>query len=278
MCGITSCGKVTSMPPEALIVDNNYFFVEFLNELLEKRGYRVIKAYDGKEGIAALDAGPVDIVFADLIMPKIDVRQFIEFIRTKYQQTPFPIVALSGTVIEQLAELDTIGADFYIPKGPIDKLTIQLNEFMAEIETQPFYPPTERKVFKSQAIFPRRESMELIDNLQFHRAIIEHIGVGVIIVDQDTRVINANSLALNIMHKSAVNVLNCKVADLFPGQQRPDLIKALKSASGEQGDRKLSFYASFNHCSTRTIVTPILFNDNQSGWILALDDTEHASK
>ena len=266
------------MPKKALIVDNNYFFVEFLSELLEKRGYRVIRAYDGKEGIARLEQGPVDIVFADLIMPKIDVRQFIEFIRTKYQQTPFPIVALSGTVIEQLAEIDTIGADFYIPKGPIDKLTIQLNEFMAEIETQPFYPPTERKVFKSQAIFPRREAMELLNTLQFHRAIIEHIGVGVIIVDQDTRVINANSLALEIIQKAAVDVLNCKVADLFPGQQRSDLKEALKRVTPEQGDEKSSFYTSFNHHSTRTIVTPILYDNNQSGWIVALDDTEYTSE
>ena len=264
------------MPKKALIVDNNYFFVEFLSELLEKRGYQVVKACDGKEGIANLEDGPVDIVFADLIMPKIDVRQFIEFIRTRYQKTPFPIVALSGTVIEQLSEIDEIGADFYIPKGPIDKLTVQLNEFMAEIETQPFYPPTECKVFKSQAIFPRREAMELLNTLQFHRAIIEHIGVGVIIVDQDTRVINANSLALDIIQKSAVDVLNCKVADLFPNQQRSDLKEALKSVTPEHGDQKSSFYTSFNHHSTRTIVTPILYEDHQSGWIVALDDTEHA--
>jgi PAS domain S-box-containing protein len=266
------------MPKKALIVDNNYFFVKFLSELLEKRGYRVIKAYDGMEGLASLEEGPVDIVFADLIMPKIDVRQFIEFIRTRYQAMPFPIVALSGTVIEQLGELDEIGADFYIPKGPIDKLTIQLNEFMAEIETRPFYPPSECKVFKSQAIFPRREAMELLNTLQFHRAIIEHIGVGLIIIDKDTRVMNANSMALDIIQKSAVDVLNCKVADLFPGNQRSELKEALAGVIQDQGESKISFYTSFNHHSTRTIVTPIIYEHNQSGWVVTLDDSEQASK
>jgi CheY-like chemotaxis protein len=105
------------MAQKALVVDNNYFFVKFLSELLEKRGYRVIKAYDGKEGIARLDDGPIDIVFADLIMPKIDVRRFIEFIRIKYQDTPIPIVALSGTVIEQLGELDE--RIFTYPRAPL---------------------------------------------------------------------------------------------------------------------------------------------------------------
>jgi CheY-like chemotaxis protein len=36
------------MQKTALVVDNDFFFVEFLGELLEKKGYKVIKAYDGK--------------------------------------------------------------------------------------------------------------------------------------------------------------------------------------------------------------------------------------
>jgi len=43
---------VKQMSKRALVVDNDFFFVEFLTELLEKRGYEVIKAYDGKEGVA----------------------------------------------------------------------------------------------------------------------------------------------------------------------------------------------------------------------------------
>jgi PAS domain S-box-containing protein len=260
------------MSKKALIVDNNYFFVQFLSELLEKRGYRVIKAYDGKEGIARLEDDPVDIVFADLIMPKVDVRQFIEFIRVKYQENHFPIVALSGTVIEQLGEVDEIGADYYIPKGPIDRLTAQLNEFMAEIEAQPFYPLTKKKVFENENIFPRREAMELLNTLQFHRAIIENIGVGVIIVDKDTRVLNANSLALDIVQKLAVDVLNCPIADLFPPAQRAELKDALKRVLREPQIKKACFTAVFNHHPTNTVVSPIICEDNKAGWIVALED------
>ena len=39
------------MARKALVVDNDFFFVEFLAELLENKGYEVVKAYDGKEGI-----------------------------------------------------------------------------------------------------------------------------------------------------------------------------------------------------------------------------------
>ena len=72
------------MQKKALIVDSDFFFVEFLSELLTKRGYQVIKAYDGKEGIGKLEDFTVDILFADLVLPKIDGKQLFRFIRKKY--------------------------------------------------------------------------------------------------------------------------------------------------------------------------------------------------
>ncbi|MGD8762236.1 MAG: response regulator [Desulfobacteraceae bacterium] len=263
------------MPRKALIVDNNYFFVEFVSELLEKRGYLVLKAYDGKDGISLLENGAVDIIFADLIMPKVDVRQFIEFIRMKFQENPIPIVALSGTVIEQISELDEIGADYYIPKGPIDKLTVQLNDFMVEIEAQPDFTPTEKKILENGTVFPRREAMELLNRLKFHRAIIENLGVGVIVVDKDTRVLNANSLALDIVQKSVVDVLNCRIGDLFPSQERTELKNALKQVVKEPQLKKVSFYSTFNHLPTRTTVSPIVFDDSQAGWVIALEESDN---
>ena len=71
------------------------------------------------------------------MLPKVDSRQFFSFIRHKFNGASFPIVALSGTIIEQLGTLEDIGADFYIAKGPIDKLEYQLNEFITRIEKQP---------------------------------------------------------------------------------------------------------------------------------------------
>ena len=114
------------MQKKALVVDNDYFFVEFLSDLLEKRGYRVFKAYNGKQGIAELEDKTVDILFSDLILQKVDGRQFFKFIRDKYNGNHFPLVALSGSMIEQLGSLHEIGADYYIAKGPIDKLALKL--------------------------------------------------------------------------------------------------------------------------------------------------------
>ena len=84
------------MQKKVLVVDSDYFFVEFFSELLTKRGYKVLKAYNGKEGIALLENNSVEILFADLVLPKVDGRQLFKFVRHKYNGCQFPIVALSG--------------------------------------------------------------------------------------------------------------------------------------------------------------------------------------
>ena len=260
------------MSRKVLVVDHDYFFLEFLSELLEKRGYLVTKAYDGKQGFAKLGETPFDIIFTDLLIPKVDVRQFIRFIRMTYPDYHLPVVALSGVVMEQLAVLDKIGADYYIPKGPIGPLAVQINEFITEIETQPVFPSTAKKLFKNGNILPRREAVELVTSLQFHRAIIENLGVGVIILDKDTRVLNVNSTALDILGKSAVEILNRPVSDLFPGLAKAELKEALRQVIREPERKKVAFYTTFNYHITRTIVSSILFENTKAGWVVALED------
>ena len=261
---------MTVMQKKVLVVDSDYFFVEFLNELLTKRGYKVLKAYDGKQGIALLEDDRVDIVFADLVLPKVDGTQLFKFIRKKYNGHPFPIIALSGTMIEQLGSLNKIGADYFIAKGPIDQLTTKLNEFMAEIETQPFSPPVDKKILATGNVYPRRDAMGLFNSLQFHQAVIECAAAGLIIVDSDTRIINANRAALEIIGKHSVETLNCPVADLFVKGERAELLEGLKLVQRQADNIKYSFYANFNSEVIAVLISSIEYNSTTVGWVVVL--------
>ena len=258
------------MQKKVLVVDSDYFFVEFFSELLTKRGYKVLKAYNGKEGIALLENNSVEILFADLVLPKVDGRQLFKFVRHKHNGCQFPIVALSGIMIEQLGSLNEIGADFFIAKGPIDQLTIKLNEFMAEFETRPFCPPVEKKILSTGNIFPRRDAMELLDSLQFHQAVIDSAAAGLIIVDNDTRIINANRTALEIIGRPSVEVLNCPVPDLFLKAERAELVQGLKLVRRQADMKKYSFYANFNSHVIATLISSIKLNSENIGWVLVL--------
>jgi PAS domain S-box-containing protein len=259
------------MEKKALIVDNDYFFVEFLNELLTKRGYQVLKAYNGKEGIAALENDSVDIVFAELVLPKVDGRQFFKFVRSKYKSNPFPMVALSGTMVEQLGALHEIGADYYIAKGPIDQLSLKLNEFLSEMETQVLLPPSEKEVLAAGNVYPRRDAMELMNSLLFHQAVIESTAVGIIIVDDDSRILNANKAALEIMGIGLVEALNRPLVSIFCPEEQTDLINGLKRVKRRPELGKFIFAASFKSQGVRICISAISLNETVAGWVVVLE-------
>ena len=258
------------MQKKALVVDNDFFFVEFLSDLLAKRGYQVSKAYNGKQGIAELEDKTVDILFSDLILQKVDGRQFFKFIREKYNGNHFPMVALSGSMIEQLGSLAEIGADYYIAKGPIDKLTVKLNEFLEGLETRSLFPASEQKVLAAGNVYPRRDAMELMNSLYFHQAVIDCAAVGIIILDDDTRIINVNPTALDIIGKRSVGVLNRPIADLFAAQERVELIDGLKQVKRQNDTKKVSFYATFHSRLSETTISAIKMQDNFVGWVVVL--------
>jgi PAS domain S-box-containing protein len=259
------------MPKKAMVVDSDFFFVEFLSGLLEKRGYAVRKAYDGKQGIAGLDEGPFDILFADLVMPKVHGRRFFEFARRKFNGQRFPLVAISGTVIEQMDDLEAIGADYFIAKGPFEKLEVHLNEFITALENRPGRPPAEKKIIQTGGVFPRRDAMELLRVLNFFQAIIESLGVGVIIIDTDTRIIDANDAALNVMQTSIVEILNRPIMEVFPPNRSGELIAVLKSTGRDPETHSSAFFVGFNGRMLRTVVTPLRLQNAHSGWVLALE-------
>ena len=260
------------MSKKALVVDADYFFVEFVGELLSKRGYDVTKAYDGKDGISKLQDLPHDIMFVDLVMPKVDGSQFIDFVRLKYGPNHFPIVALSGVMVEQLGSLDEIGADYYIAKGPIDKLAVQLNLLMAEIETEPQSPPGKIKIMETGGVYPRRDAVGLLNALKFHQAVIESLAVGVMVVDTDARIVNANPAAFEILGKTPTEVVNRPVLDIFPPAAKPRLGDVLTQVAQLPDKTKMSFLSDFNNRSVRTSISVISQPAGDVGWVLAFED------
>ncbi len=259
------------MQKKALIVDSDFFFVEFLSELLVKRGYQVIKAYDGKEAIEKLEGFSVDILFADLVLPKVDGKQLFRFIREKYNSSRFSMVALSGIMIENLGSLDEIEADYFIAKGPADKLTIKLNDFMAEMEIQPFSPPADKKVLTTGNVYPRRDAVELVKSLQFHQAVIECAAVGIIIVDDDTRIINANPALLEIVGKSSADIIYRPVSELFDKSSRAKLVEGLELVMQQKNLEKISFLTTFHSQVMNTLISPIRLADSAVGWVIVIE-------
>ncbi len=261
------------MTKKALVVDNDFFFLEFLSEVLEKRGYEVIKAQDGKEGISKLEEGPVDFLFLELIMPKIDGRRLINYARKKFPKALFPIIAVSGYLVEQMDDLDEIGADYYIAKGTMEKMGDHVDTCLDKIEKAPFPDPDDNVFLEPGQVYPRQATVELMDILNYQVAVTESAGIGILVVDTDAKIIHANISALEIINKPLENVLTRPVTSIFPAEEKERMVDVLKRVIRDEAARKIGLTINMNSGEIRTIVSVLNVHDKKAGWVLSVEDT-----
>jgi DNA-binding response OmpR family regulator len=77
-----------------LIVDDDEQLREILRMWLEKSGFEVFEAADGKKGVAVHEKTPVDMLICDLIMPEQEGIETITQFKTLFPSVC--IVAISG--------------------------------------------------------------------------------------------------------------------------------------------------------------------------------------
>lgn len=111
-----------------LVVEDEPGLREGVKVILQKRGYEVILASDGKEGLDMARKESPDLIILDLMMPKMDGYKVCRLLKfdSRYQQIPviiFTVRAEKGD--EKMAY--SAGADAYItktfePKILLDKI------------------------------------------------------------------------------------------------------------------------------------------------------------
>lgn len=97
-----------------LVVDDDREIVKAIGLLLEKEGYRVLKAYDGMEALQILAEQSVRLIIMDVMMPRLDGLSAMMKIRERQN---LPIIVLSAKTEETDKVLGlSMGADDYVSK------------------------------------------------------------------------------------------------------------------------------------------------------------------
>jgi two-component system, sensor histidine kinase and response regulator len=102
-----------------LVAEDNLVNQLLATRLLEKRGHHVTIASNGKEAVAALDAGVFDLVFMDVQMPEMDGLEATAAVRKKETATEKhqPIIALTAHAMKLDQERClAAGMDGYLTK------------------------------------------------------------------------------------------------------------------------------------------------------------------
>jgi len=112
-------------PARILVVDDDQSSRDLLARILASAGHQVVPLADGREAVAALDAGdPPDLVVSDIRMAEVDGLQVIDAFRERAPETPVILVTAFGN-IDGAVEAIRRGAADYLSK-PYDVDAIQL--------------------------------------------------------------------------------------------------------------------------------------------------------
>jgi len=97
-----------------LVVDDEVRLVDVLKAYLERDGYRVVTAYDGKQALLQARREKPDLILLDLMLPEVDG---LEVCRTLRKESDVPIIMLTARSEEtdKLIGLE-LGADDYVTK------------------------------------------------------------------------------------------------------------------------------------------------------------------
>lgn len=101
-----------------LVVDDSITVREVERQLLQRRGYHVEVAVDGREGLNALKAGKFDLLVTDVDMPRMTGIELIRALRKESRFTELPVIIVSYKDREEdrMAGLEA-GANAYLTKS-----------------------------------------------------------------------------------------------------------------------------------------------------------------
>lgn len=115
-----------------LLVDDDGEIIESLKYALGSKGYEILIARDGNQGLAMADREDPDLVILDMMMPKRSGFLVLEKLR---QSRPVPIRVIMITANEgsrHKAYAEMLGVDDYIRKPfAMDRLIESVNRLLA---------------------------------------------------------------------------------------------------------------------------------------------------
>jgi CheY-like chemotaxis protein len=109
-----------------LIVEDETPLQDVLSDVLSKRGYEIVTASNGKEGLERARETQPDLILLDIIMPVMDGLEMLRTLREDEEGRAIDVVLLTNVSDnEKLAEALEIGAFDYLVKSDhtIDTIT-----------------------------------------------------------------------------------------------------------------------------------------------------------
>ncbi len=211
------------MKKKILVVDDNRMILKFLSNLLDREGHEVKTCEDGLSALGLLTTYEPEIVFVDLIIPKIGGDKLCRIIRTMAHMKDCYLVIISAAVAEMDLDFRAIGVNACIAKGPFGQMG---KHVLAAIKDSgdPLTSASGREIIGIASVdgipvYARRMTKELLGRNRHLETILESVNEGIVEVYAG-RVVYANSAAVKLLATPLENLLSAEPRALFDEASR----------------------------------------------------------
>jgi diguanylate cyclase (GGDEF)-like protein/PAS domain S-box-containing protein len=201
---------------KVLIVENNPTIIKLISHFFKAEGCDVRLAEDGLQAMTTLNTFIPDIIFTDIIMPKISGDQLCRIIRQTPQFKDTFIVIYSSITLEDDRHLFELEADLYIAKGPdsIVKKNIRhvIDQYNNGVRRQ-------NVLYGGDGLYPRTITKELLLSRRHGHTIFENLAEAVIEMDCTGRIVQANRAAQVLLDCDLTTLLVSRLMDYLAGPE-----------------------------------------------------------
>jgi two-component system response regulator PrrA len=126
---------VARSSPTILIVDDDSDVAAVTASRLHDKGYRVLVAHDGAEGLAIATAQHPDLILLDVVMPALDGHEVLT--QLKRRRVPTRVIVYTGSAksTDEVARLMKAGACAYLAKPSL--FSTVLSQIKRALEVEP---------------------------------------------------------------------------------------------------------------------------------------------
>jgi len=219
------------MSKKILVVDDDRVMLKFTTKLLAREGHEVQTAEDGFAALNLLADFTPDIMFFDLIMPKIDGSKLIKIARSMPKLNDCYLVIVSAAVAEIDFDFEETGADSYIAKGPFSSMAEHIKAAI-ELSDTPRTQQESKPIRGLETVYARQLTKELLSRNRHLETILESMAEGILEV-YSNKVVYANGVAISLLGLSLEEILASYPPDLFDPDVGQQLNNILQTKSEE---------------------------------------------
>jgi two-component system cell cycle response regulator DivK len=117
-----------------LMVEDNEMNRDALSRRLERKGYEVILAFNGKQGIELAQSAKPDLILMDLSLPEVDGWEATRYLKTAVATKHIPLIVLSSHAMagDREKALEAGGDDFDTKPVDFQRLLAKITTLLQE--------------------------------------------------------------------------------------------------------------------------------------------------